>query len=68
VTAPQFVGLSKKVVGPLHKHLFRRGINGRSRPRIEIMRHLPKFIDGRHAFSVMQSALVCFEANQERAA
>jgi hypothetical protein len=49
VAGPQFFGFFKKIVGSPHEHLLRRGINGRSRPRIKIVRHLPKFLYGRHA-------------------
>ena len=46
---PQFLGFFKKLVGSPHKHSLRRRINRHSRPRIEIVRHLPKFLYGRHA-------------------
>jgi hypothetical protein len=51
VTTLQFLDLSKKFVGPPQKHSLRRGINGRSRLRIEIVRHLPMLIDGCHKYN-----------------
>jgi hypothetical protein len=52
VAVPHFIGLLEKVVGRPYEHSFRRGINRRSRARIEIVRRRPKFSYGSHALSI----------------
>jgi hypothetical protein len=38
------IGLPKDVIGQPHEHSLRRQINRPSRPCVEIVRHLPKFV------------------------
>lgn len=62
--AAQFIGLFEIVVSLPKQPSLHERIESPPRPRVDLVRHFSKFIDGSHAHSLMDRARGRFEADQ----